>query len=576
MEIRFRGKGGGEAEKQEENHIQTDNLNKEDDYCLTKTEEALIKIPEQINKNRYFSSFIKMIDKEINKLYKFYIITEKELYVGINSKLYKRNNYDNFDILQINKEIDELTLLVHITLCLCKYLDLNMNALKLIFKKFNKKYFLLFKRENVLDRYLSEKLSKNSHLSYILSSKIIDEASVIIEDVSSNLVKTVQKLKKNLNKQTKDFNRSNSFSLETNLNSNNFENANVEVKLNTVSNFKKSFSEALINTDPTNKNSKRKPKDFEINEIANLNAKEQLSKAFKSLKKLNQVILKIDESNYYRINKESWNFYIKHGTQIINNYVNTVSKEEFKSIMAVNFDENLINKFLPNFNFNNISTTKPLTYSTSNKRNIIISLFHTFYYMMAYSIVQPTNAKYMTLLNTNATFSGLIMAFTPLAGIISTFAFSKWTNYSYKTPMIISLLLFVLGNLLYAIAFSLNSLLCVGLGRFIIGLANGRIINRRYLIQFVGKDNLLNYSLYYVMASSLGVAAGPLFASILILIKEFSLFNGRLYFNEVTYPGWFCFLIAIIFLLIIIFSYSDPKNKNFKLYQQDGKFIILL
>ena len=48
----------------------------------------------------------------------------------------------------------------------------------------------------------------------------------------------------------------------------------------------------------------------------------------------------------------------------------------------------------------------------------------------------------------------------------------------------------------------------LAIGRSLIGLGSGRMVNRRYLIEFIPKTELSKYSLYYIMFGALGMSAG--------------------------------------------------------------------
>jgi len=143
-------------------------------------------------------------------------------------------------------------------------------------------------------------------------------------------------------------------------------------------------------------------------------------------------------------------------------------------------------------------------------QNIWITLVHTFLYMTNCYIIQPTNALYVQELGASPMLSGLIMGMTPFAAIFCTFIYSKWTNNSYKQPLIFSSFCFIVGNILYSLAHPFRSLFVMGIGRFFIGLASARVVNRRYLIDKIPHQMIMHYSFMYVVLSCMGMAGGNL------------------------------------------------------------------
>ena len=49
-----------------------------------------------------------MLEKELKKIYRFFVLQERELYLQINTRLHIRTKYEVFSMVQIEKELDEL------------------------------------------------------------------------------------------------------------------------------------------------------------------------------------------------------------------------------------------------------------------------------------------------------------------------------------------------------------------------------------------------------------------------------------------------------------------------------------
>ena len=98
----------------------------------------------------------------------------------------------------------------------------------------------------------------------------------------------------------------------------------------------------------------------------------------------------------------------------------------------------------------------------------------------------------------------------------------------------------------------------MGIGRFLIGFASARVVNRRYIIDQVPSSLIMIFSLIYVGLTCLGMAAGP-FAALLLLQffpNESVIYSYK--FNDMTNPGWFCLILWVFFSLIVIFLFKDP------------------
>jgi len=128
--------------------------------------------------------------------------------------------------------------------------------------------------------------------------------------------------------------------------------------------------------------------------------------------------------------------------------------------------------------------------------------------------------------------------------------------------LILSCALFVLGNLTYSIADHFKSLILLGTGRFLIGLASARVVNRRFIIDQIPENLITHYSFLYVGLTCLGMSSGPIIALVLmnILPERYDFFG--LEFNRMTNPGWFALTVWGIFFLLVIFGFKDPDMQD--------------
>lgn len=94
---------------------------------------------------------------------------------------------------------------------------------------------------------------------------------------------------------------------------------------------------------------------------------------------------------------------------------------------------------------------------------------------------EPSSAYYAEALGSSDALSGLLLGAGPWFALTSSVAYSYWTNYNYKQPILFAGTLQMVGNLMYANAYGYSSMgMCLA-GRAVTGLGALRIINRRYV-----------------------------------------------------------------------------------------------
>ena len=101
--------------------------------------------------------------------------------------------------------------------------------------------------------------------------------------------------------------------------------------------------------------------------------------------------------------------------------------------------------------------------------SLVLNLVNTFLYMVNTYIIVPTADDYATSLGAAATVCGVIIGSMAVAQIFSSVYFSAWSNRSYFRPLLFSSVVLLLGNVLYALAYDLNSLVILLVGRLLCG-----------------------------------------------------------------------------------------------------------
>lgn len=458
-----------------------------------------------INISNYVHDFLSSVDQEIKKFFKFYKNLESQLKSQLNSILARETSIYNLSLFQISDEMMCLDKISKLTLEICYFININITAVRKILKKFDKSFGL--SKNPVAIHYLKEMFQKDESesLQYILKFKIIDESSALIEKICKDL-KCAMDNRVNKSQQKAD---------------------NDEP-----------FKEPLL----------FKNLDIDIEKLSELKLEGVIKTFNKKFAKLKKKIEKIDDANnLLRTSVEVWTLMMKSNMRIVDDL-------ESPNVMHLKHkheaEEGLLEKLTPQVNHDEEAKLSPAA-----QKNVWITFIHTFFYMMNCYIIQPTNALYVTYLGASPMVSGLIMGMTPFAAIFCTFFYSKWTNTCYKQPLLFSCFCFIFGNILYTLADYIQSLFVMGLGRFFIGLASARVVNRRYLIEKVPHQLILSYSLRYVIFTCMGMAGGPFFAVWVLHFPEYDYWFFK--FNKFTNPGWFCAVIWLTFMSYIYVNFTD-------------------
>jgi len=101
--------------------------------------------------------------------------------------------------------------------------------------------------------------------------------------------------------------------------------------------------------------------------------------------------------------------------------------------------------------------------------SLLLNLVNTFLYMVNTYIIVPTADNYSLHLGAAATVCGVIIGSMAVAQVFSSVYFSAWSNRSYLRPLVFSSIVLLVGNTLYALAYDLNSIPVLLIGRLFCG-----------------------------------------------------------------------------------------------------------
>lgn len=82
-------------------------------------------------------------------------------------------------------------------------------------------------------------------------------------------------------------------------------------------------------------------------------------------------------------------------------------------------------------------------------------------------IVVPTADNYSLNLGAAASVCGVVIGSMAVAQVFASVYFSAWSNRSYLRPLIFSTIVLMIGNIVYALAYDLNSVVVLLMGHFL-------------------------------------------------------------------------------------------------------------
>ena len=474
-------------------------------YALSKKQQQQQQQQPTLSKGELISQFNTLLDKELKKVYIFYVAKERELYIEMNMRLHSKDNYYNLSPQGIDNELNELMKISSETYLLMKYLVANLTALFKILKKFDKK-FKHFNTKLSVDYIVAKLKLKSSDLFYLLEFKLIDEVCVLLDNLKFELEQSFMLEKKRALQPNTNTN-SNQQSL---ISSSNEAEAHINEKVQLITN-KLNDIETVYSTCVLYH--QQWTKYFKISETENIN-----------IEGIKSVQSAYNDMEYNNNNKKSK----IQNTKILN----VISKE----------------------NQWNLSLT------IMQKAYLTISLMFILpnnYTAMLFDFKQRDMQMY----------SAIVLAMAPLGGIFNIMFTSCIITKTYKCPMIVSSICCVIGNTMYPIAIATNNIYLLCIARFIIGLALNMHVHRSYVLEFLPRKHIFTYMLAMKMCTLIGNAFGPLFTFIFTLLgtSKHPVYNWLL-FDQYTGPSWVLSFGAVFVLVLIIMFYKEPVNVSFNAY----------
>jgi hypothetical protein len=205
-----------------------------------------------------------------------------------------------------------------------------------------------------------------------------------------------------------------------------------------------------------------------------------------------------------------------------------------------------------------------------NTVSMILNLLSIFLYTVNYYIVTPTANHYAIKLGTDGAFGATLIGASSFAALFAAFFYSLWyTKASFKSALICSTICPLIGNLIYALAISYNSMgMAIG-GRILCGFGSAEVVNRQMISACVSFKTMTKASALFVAAGAIGMSVGPFLAAILDMVSgrdskidlqlPFTPVGGFVYDN-VTSPGFFMAGLWLLQLITLKLFFQEPEQ----------------
>ena len=464
--------------------------------------------------------FIDLLEQEFRKSYIHFVSQEKELYKKVNGHCYSSRSYNEYNIINIFKEIKDIYATLRLAKKLNCFINDNIMAMKKILKKFDKKYQKYF--GIIGPKYILTHLtSQNSDLEYVLQFKLIDESTAVCEYNLKTLLERAKYLIKN--------------------------NADI----------------LPINEENINMN--------EIdNRIKNLK------------KKIEEELDTIDELTYFKIQYREWFYYAKQNERIVKNNPAIYDNDIYNPVLSATYlKDSILEKCISNPDaINEIKKSQsPLSYS--NSFNLILLYIYTCFYGSMLSnifplipnyfvtyLIKENNFKALFLVPLIATYIGYLIPYT----IFIKINYRDKNNTFMSVSYILSYLFILMSSSLLILMNNSTEdktlkIFGIILSRFLLGFSNNKMMTKKYITLYLPKFVLSSVSKKFIISELIGEIVGPLISLVLSNISENEM--GKVSYTKFNCIGWYGIAISILMGIIHLIFFTKPLSSNFLMVKDE-------
>lgn len=194
-----------------------------------------------------------------------------------------------------------------------------------------------------------------------------------------------------------------------------------------------------------------------------------------------------------------------------------------------------------------------------------LNLLNVFLYMTNYNLIIPTIGPFCAKLGVPASTAGLVIGCADFMAILVAMGYSVWSNRSFKQPLLCASVVCALGNLLVTLSYDGGGLALLLAGRLLTGAGNGRVLNRRYIADFVSLEGRTVASIGFVAASAAGMALGPFVAvPLTMMLRDYgdTWRIAGLTVNVITVEGWLMVAVWLAFFVVAVLFFDEPLREE--------------
>ncbi|KAF8991312.1 major facilitator superfamily domain-containing protein [Cyathus striatus] len=179
-------------------------------------------------------------------------------------------------------------------------------------------------------------------------------------------------------------------------------------------------------------------------------------------------------------------------------------------------------------------------------------------FQLSFFIVVPSASLYVEYLGGTSTFSGLIIGIPTVFSGIALLVVKRFDGGQYRRPFVIAYIAALIGNVIYALAYTFNFLYLLLIGRMIVGISfTSFMFSRMYCAdpRIVGIRRRTTLASWYVLGQVFGFSIGPWVGGML-----YKTGFGNPGFNGYTAPGWVMAGVWLAFWIVSGRFFEDvPK-----------------
>ncbi|KAF8169936.1 membrane transporter [Pholiota molesta] len=203
--------------------------------------------------------------------------------------------------------------------------------------------------------------------------------------------------------------------------------------------------------------------------------------------------------------------------------------------------------------------TENTEFKLPSLRSLFIILGGNALFQVSFFIVVSSASVYTQRLGGTAIFAGLTIGIPTIFSGIGLIFITRLDGKQYAKPLNIAYSAAILGNIIYALAYRVNWLYMILLGRIVSGFGFiAFLYSKRYCSdgRIVGIRQRTTLAGWLIIGQTFGFSTGPFFGGLLYKIG----FKNRV-FNGVTSPGWVMAMTWVIFgaLSALIFEDVPPQ-----------------